>query len=110
MDPLSQCDLHRTFSLTRSAGAHYSASAGGRKFCCNINVNFLSITQSLAWKEGVPVTGDSQSCVLMSGVSTCQENSSSAQEHATYLFSVFILIPFYKEAEAQSFNDLPKAT
>lgn len=60
VDPLSQHDLYRTFSLTRSADAHYSASAGGRKFCCNIKENFLSITQSLAWKEGVPVTGDSQ--------------------------------------------------
>lgn len=101
VDPLSQCDLHRTFSLTRSAGAHCSASAGGRKFCCNTNENFLSITQSLAWREGVPVTGDSQSCVLMSGVSICQENSNSPQAHATYLFSVFILTLFYKDAEAQ---------
>jgi len=87
--------------LTRSADAHYSASAGGRKFCCNIKENFLSITQSLAWKEGVPVTGDSQNCILMNGVSICQENSNSPQAHATYLFSVFILTLFYKEAEAQ---------
>ena len=101
VDPLSQHDLHRTFSLTRSADAHYSASASGRKFCGNINENFLSITQSLAWKEGVAVTGDSQNCILMNGVSICQENSNSSQAHATYLFSVFILTLFYKEAGAQ---------
>lgn len=100
VDPLSQHDLHRTFSLTRSADAHYSASAGGRKFCCNINENFLSITQSLAWKEGGPVTGDCRT-VYWWMESAFAKKTATLHKHMPPICSLFLSWLLYKEAEAQ---------